>query len=862
MTGRRLLQFEVREKIGEGGMGAVYRALDTRLNRLVAIKVLPPEKLADPERKRRFIQEAQTASSLNHPNIITIHDITADGDVEFIVMELVTGRTLAECIGRKAMPLAEVLRCGIQVADALAAAHAAGVIHRDLKPGNIMVTGQGLVKVLDFGLAKLTERVEGGEFATTVSLETPSTDPGTILGTAAYMSPEQAEGHRLDARSDIFSFGAVLYEMLSGQRAFKGQSQLAVLTSVLRGETKPLGELAPGLPAEVDRTVTRCLRKDPSRRFQNMSDLKVVLQELQDESDSGRLTGVGGTAVTPKRRRWLVPAMGAVCLLAAAGAAFWMRGRQSFAAPKLVPLTSFPGLEQQASLSPDGTQVAFAWNGEKEDNFDVYVKQIDGEGFTRLTTDPLPEHTPRWSPDGRTIAFVRGGKDGGLMLIPAIGGPARRISDDRNCPGWTPDSKSVLVNRDDGVSALIFLLSIESGQARQVAFPPKGIFGDTFPAVSPDGQTLAFFRSSSPETPDVHVVPLAGGEPRRITRGLTSAGGLSWTPDGKEIVFSADRGGGRRLWRGPVGASPEQAPVLVGSAGEDALEPKIAGSRLVYTRRHVRVNLWRTALQENPPEPVRIVASTRHDMVPAYSPDGRKIAFTSDRTGVEELWVSDAEGGNAIRLTSIGVASGPAWSPDSSQLVFLSRGAEPDLYAIDANGGSPRRITHGPQKGYYPSWSRDGKWIYFLTGLGGFKISKVPSQGGEPVEVVKGAFFAQESADGRFLLYTKVANVGGTAPGSFWRMPVAGGEEVQIHDAVYSQRWQPHGTGVYFQDFRSAEKTIYFLDIETKQVKRVAAVNKAMGGIPGFTVSPDGRWVITAHSEPPTSDIMLVDNFR
>jgi len=318
VTGRRLLHFEVLEKLGEGGMGAVYRALDTRLNRHVAIKLLPSDKLSDPDRKRRFMQEAQTASALNHPNIVTIHDIATDGELPFIVMELVSGRTLAECIGGKPLPLPEALRYAVQVAAALTAAHAAGIVHRDLKPGNIMVAGNGLVKVLDFGLAKLTERIEASESTPTVSLQPPNTNPGTIIGTAAYMSPEQAEGRRTDARSDIFSFGAVLYEMLTGSRAFTGESQLAILSAVLRAEPKPLLDTAPGIPAEIDRAVSRCLRKDPERRFQTMVDLKVVLQEWREESDSGRLTASIQKPVTAQRRNWLWPVVGALALLAAA----------------------------------------------------------------------------------------------------------------------------------------------------------------------------------------------------------------------------------------------------------------------------------------------------------------------------------------------------------------------------------------------------------------------------------------------------------------------------------------------------------------------------------------------------------------
>ncbi len=709
----------------------MYRALDTRLKRHVAIKVLPPDKLSDPDRKRRFVHEAQAASALNHPNIVTIHDIAADDEAPFIVMELVSGRTLADCVREKPLPLSEALRYAVQAADALTAAHAAGIVHRDLKPGNIMITGNGVIKVLDFGLAKLTERVEASASTLTVTLES-NTALGVIVGTASYMSPEQAEGKSTDARSDIFSFGAVLYEMLSGRRAFTGESQLSILSAVLNGEPKPLLDLTPGVPVEIDRAVSRCLRKDPNRRFQTMADLKAVLEEGREESDSGRLVAGRKKPVGTRRYKWFWPAIAALFLLTAVGTGMWIRVRTDAPRPRLIPITSFPGIESRPSLSPDGTKVAFAWNGEKEDNFDIYVKQIDGEGFTRLTTDTAPEGMPNWSPDGRSIAFSRFGKDQAIMVMPAIGGPARRLPENRSLYGWTPDSKSLLIQGDDGVSGFIGIFSIESGQARQLTFPPKSAPGDDGPALSPDGNTVAFFRSIDAATSDIYTVPIAGGQPRRITSVLDRGAGLCWTSDGKAVVFSSDLGSGFRLWRVPAKASPDQAPALVEFAGEDAIEPHIAGSRLVYTRRHVRTNLWRAALERKQTEPTRLLASTRAESYPAYSPDGKKIAFQSDRTGASELWVATAEGENPVRLTTnLAVTHGrPVWSPDGKNIAFGARGTgQTELYVISTDDGAPRRIG----KGFYPqSWSRDGKWIYGLMNVGTLQTFKIRAEGGEP----------------------------------------------------------------------------------------------------------------------------------
>src|ERR1022692_4949969 len=284
MIGRSLGHYQIVEKLGQGGMGTVYRAQDTRLKRSVALKALSPEAMIDLERKNRFMQEARAASALNHPNIITIYDIdTADG-VDFIAMECVEGKTLQQLIGRKGLPLGQALEYAVRIADALATAHAAGIVHRDLKPSNVIVTPQGVVKILDFGLAKLGEPAGADAYAETLHGEgSPLTEEGTILGTVAYMSPEQADGKKVDTRSDVFSFGSVLYEMAAGQRAFAGGSKLSSLSAVLYKDPQPASQAVADVPPELDRIISRCLKKDPERRWQTMADVKVALEELREE---------------------------------------------------------------------------------------------------------------------------------------------------------------------------------------------------------------------------------------------------------------------------------------------------------------------------------------------------------------------------------------------------------------------------------------------------------------------------------------------------------------------------------------------------------------------------------------------------
>ena len=532
-------------------MGVVYKARDTHLDRFVAIKVLPAEKVADPERKQRFVQEAKAASSLNHPNIVTIYDIGQAEGVDFISMEYVSGKTLDRLIPRHGMRLNEALKCAVQIADALARAHSAGIVHRDLKPGNIMVNEHGLVKVLDFGLAKLTEATPADGDDSTRTMR-PTTEEGKIVGTVAYMSPEQAEGKKVDARSDIFSFGSVLYEMVTGGQAFHGDTKASTLAAILKDNPRPTSQTVDGLPREVERLISRCLQKEVSRRFQHMDDVKIVLEELKEESDSGVL----GTAAVSKSkpRRRLTWALGMAAALVIAMVGVWLVRSQG-GAPRaplaVVPLTSYPGSEEGPSFSPDGTQVAFAWDGEKQDNWDIYVKQIGMEPPYRLTNDPAEDYSPTWSPDGRRIAFLRDLSPGkiAIVLIPQRGG-AERILAEINGPlqgllygpylSWTPDSKwlvgptSITGQHGGG----LHLYSAETGEQRPLTNPPIEEIGDTAPAVSPDGRSLVFSRVS-PDGFNVTLWLLHLGEDykplgkeEQVQTGNTTNFGAAWLPDG------------------------------------------------------------------------------------------------------------------------------------------------------------------------------------------------------------------------------------------------------------------------------------------------------------------------------------------
>jgi len=412
LIGRTVSHYRILEKLGGGGMGVVYKAEDTRLHRNIALKFLPENVAEDSQALARFQREAQAASALNHPNICTIYDVGEQDGKAFIAMEYVAGKTLDKWIGRKGLRLSEALKYAIQIADALATAHADGIVHRDLKPSNLMVSDSGVVKVLDFGLAKLIEKTYGGLDETeTLRIPASGTEEGTIVGTIHYMSPEQAEGKKVDARSDIFSFGSVMYEMVTGERAFRADSKLSTLSAILKDEPRPMSSLMSDVPRDLEKVILRCLRKDPARRFQHMDDLKVALLDLKDESESGKLSGVAEAGGRARSKSLLVWAAGLTVLVLIAAGGLWLRffhrAANSGTPPRIVPLTSHAGIECCPSFSADGNQVAFVWNGPKQDNFDIYITLIGTENAVRLTTDPAADGSPAWSPDGRYIAFLR-----------------------------------------------------------------------------------------------------------------------------------------------------------------------------------------------------------------------------------------------------------------------------------------------------------------------------------------------------------------------------------------------------------------------------------------------------------------------
>ncbi len=891
MIGRTLDHYRIEAKLGQGGMGVVYKAQDLHLGRAVAIKVLPPDKVSDPARKERFMQEARAASALNHPNIVTIHDIRSEDGTDFIVMEYIEGRTLDSVIASGKMAPAQALRCAVPMADALARAHGAGILHRDLKPSNVMVGEDGRVKLLDFGLAKLLEPPDSSADEATITAR-PLTEDGAVVGTAAYMSPEQAEGRKLDARSDIFSFGAVLYEMLTGRKPFAGDSRISILTKILRDDPTPLLELSNSIPPELEKTILRCLRKDPARRYQTMADLKVALEDLQEETTSTRqLRSAPG-----RRRLWaaLLP----VPLLAGFLALWLWRTPERGEPLRAVPLTSLPGVSRYPSFSPDGNHLAFSWNGPRQDNPDIYVLQIGAGSPLRLTNDPGQDYGPAWSPDGRWIAFLRGELGRGqseLRLIPPLGGPERKVTALRIREGvwppylaWCPDSTCLVIadSAGEGKPVALFAISLATGEKRQLTHPASIQPGDTNPAVSPDGHWLVFRRNASgPFTGELYRLALgpgvtAAGEPQRLTAAALDATHPAWMPDSKEVVFSAPSMRGN-LWRlVVVGEEPGRGrPERVPFVGEDGLTPVISAGapghppRLVYVRSFADTNIWRveTSAPGAPAlsPPAVAISSTREDYHPQFSPDGRRIAFGSGRSGEAEIWVADADGSNAVRLTTGARGSGfPHWSADGERLVFLSNlEGQWEDYVVGAGGGQPRNATSHPAMDAWPSFSRDGKWLLFTSDrTARYEIWKLPASGGAAVQLsANGGFMPEGSPDGAYVYYVQTWN----PPSPLWRVPASGGAAEKVLDGVVLANFAVHDRGIYyiagqggvhFIDPASGGTQLLHYDFATRRSTTVA---RNLGNVfIGLTASPDGRTILYSRVDSSVDDLMLVENFR
>jgi Tol biopolymer transport system component/DNA-binding winged helix-turn-helix (wHTH) protein len=822
--GTIISHYRILAEAGRGAMGVVYKAEDAKLGRMVALKFLPDELAAHPPALERLRREARMIGALNHPGICTVHELGEASGRVFLVMEFLEGESLRERIARKPPSEGELLDVAVQVAKALEVAHEQGMVHRDIKPDNLFLTKQGVVKLMDFGLAKLVEEESGGA------------PQSSVTGTSGYMSPEQVRGEALDARSDIYSLGKVLEELAGSSR-----------------------------PKKLLPILSRALADDPVKRWQSAGELRGALEAVRRKKFP---------------RVALVMSL-AVAVVAVAGLVVWLRvpNRGEDLAP--VPLVSLPGSALWPKFSSDGNRVAFGYrlppelsHSGPDDKMGIYVKQIGGGPPVRLTG--ARDRFPAWSPDDRDIAFLRSdGKVITVMLISAIGGGTPRELAKVDAPffagmSWTPDGRWLILSARESEDEPygIWRVSTETGERRRLLPPPEVgprivgfVNGDTESSLSPDGRVLVFGRSLGVANTKLYAVRLTPdlrpeGPPQKLAdQKYLQLLGIAWVGE-REIVSSYEAPGG--LFRMPVsgGASPRRLSWAVGGTS-----PTVARSqhRLVYSQGRSNLNLWRLDLRTG--EYRMIIGSSYHQGRPQYSPDGSRIAFESDRSGEYGLWVCEADGENCQQLTSLrGSAGGtPRWSPDGRWLAFDSRGeGNAQIYAIPANGGPPRRVTSGAAENMIPSWSRDGHWIYFSSDRSGqYRVWKTPAGGGEAVQVTRtgGGGAAFESADGKYLYYG--SERGGT--NAIFRVLVGGGEEKQVAPGLAN--WAGFGVtgkGVYFL---SDAKTLQLLDEKTGLIRTVARLEGHTADL-GITVSVDDAYLVFAQLDSIRADLMLVEGFH
>ena len=894
LSGTTLGRFRVGPLIGRGGMGDVYRAEDTELRRAVALKVLPPSVVGDADRLSRFVQEARTASALNHPHLVAIYDVgrsQPDGTgstVHYIAMELVDGETLRQALEAPRRDLKRIIDYFAQAADAVATAHAAGIVHRDLKPDNIMIAGGGYVKVLDFGLAKLrTDQPAAGAGDATVA----GTTPGVIMGTVGYMSPEQAQGLPVDHRSDIFSFGAMLYEALTGTRPFGGTSAVDTLHQIIHDQPAPLSASAPSAPAEAQRIVRKCLAKSADERYQSMKEVAIDLRDLRRQLDSQVTSPVTvATRQTDRRRTWLAAA--AALVVVAAAFAAWVWRPQGDAAGVRTQLEirriTGSGNVTDSSMSPDGKYLVYTESAGGQQA--LWVRQTDGGR-------PL-ELVPRadvgfwgtaFTPDSNSIYYVvksRENPQGTLFRIPLLGGTPQRILDGLDSPvTFSPDGGRIAYLRADfpeaGSSALMVANADGSGVRALVTRQAPEFFAPGFfiaASWSPDGARISCtVRNSGTRDAGLVVASVADGGVTALPGRYSDATFTAWLPDGSAILFIARAlgtfgpGGGGQIWLQPYPAGGVRR-VTNDLVDYRSISVKADGTALTTVGYDASVALYLARLDApsaagtNRPavRETSKVASERYDGLGgvAWSSDGRRIFFGTQLQASRQIWMMEADGSGRREFVAESPSLWPRASPDGKTVVFFgSRGTERGIWRIDANGSGRRLLAAVPDASHI-TFSPDNRTIFFTSLLQGSPSTwSLSADGGTPTLVAPRLERAAVSPDGRYL--AGAYRNSPSDPYSMAVLPVSGGQPVHMFPGFSPgtgsgpSHWARDGTGILYTT--SERMNIWLQRLSGGEPEKITDYSDLV--IFRFEPSPDGRSLVLVRGTQ-NRDVFLLTNFR
>lgn len=815
MVGSLLGHYRIGEKLGSGGMGDVYRAEDIRLLRPVAIKVLPVEMAGDPTRMQRLEREARAVAALNHPNIAAIYGLEETGGSRALVLELVPGQTLMQRLARGALPLDDAVSICLQIAAGLEAAHERGLIHRDIKPANVMVTPTGVAKILDFGVAKPAPLGEAVD-SQTLTLIDQLTAPGTATGTVNYMSPEQARGLSCDQRTDIWAFGCVMYEALTGRRLFAAATMADTILEIL-GKDADLSGLPPSTPPRIRQLIQRCVRREPKRRLQHIGDARLELEE-------NKLEVQPEVVATPGRGRlsWAAALVGAL----AAGVAGWFlhTGLIKRATPlsvQMYRLTDMVGLEETPAISPDGKSVGFV--AEIDGRRQIWLRLLAGGTPLAITRDDVDHYGPRWAPDsGSLIYYTSGsqpGEPGTIWEISALGGTPIRLVSALGPGDLSHDGRSLAFFRFREGSIELAVASRDGSQPRAVTKLPGSLQYN--PRWSPDDRQIAFLRE--PGGADfgmsLLVQDLSSREPHKVLGASTLLRGFAWTPDGSGLIVSSAQ---QSTMSYPPSFNLRMVPVAGGAPvqltfGEISYESPDIGKdyKLVASRVRVQSDVWRFPVTGEPADNakagLRITRQTGQVQTASVSPDETEVVFLSDSGGHSNVWAARISDGAMRPITreygARGIVAVPVWSPKGDLINFLSSRNSPtgdvSLWMVKPDGSDPRDLQI---PGTWACWSGDGQWLYY-TELeeGVYRIRKLRIDGGEPITVRNdNAVGSAVAPDGSVLYYSRIlVQAAGVFDYEIRAAKPENGSSEPIGKVSGSR--VPGGTAVNFQHFLSGD---------------------------------------------------------